>query len=146
MVVNRLLGEQIIANWEHIKYAAVSANGVDSGVQEYCNGLLINLLCNKYQCWLGLSDDSSSIIGVAITKMYEDVGSRFYLLIDTVYVYQLTTDFDKQKFLEVVKKFGEQLDCAGVIFYTDNPKLIKSANQLGFNEIHRVFKATLGGK
>jgi hypothetical protein len=147
MIIVRLLSSQIPSYWEHIKYASVTANGMqDSAVkEEYCRNLLCNLLSGKYSCWVGTDDSREFIKAVAITKIYKDAGDIHHMLIDAVYVYDATSDTEKFRFIGNVKEFAEEIGCKNVMFNTGNPSIIKAAGRLGFNEAYRVYTAELGG-
>lgn len=147
MILNKLLSEQITQFWDYIKYAAVVTNNLsESDIRdEFCNNLLINLLSDKYQCWMGISDDKEIIKGIAITNIYKDVGEISHLLISSLYVYEATNVQEQLMFLENIKKYAISRCCKDVVFYTSNPSIIKSSDRLGFVEIYKVFKSELGG-
>lgn len=146
MKVNKLLSDQIVANWDAIKYAAVTTNEIKDHIEEYCNDLLVSLLSKKHQCWACISDDNRSLIAIAITHLYNDMGDKFYLFIDTVYVYKATSAMDKDLFVGKLKQFAKQLECDEILFYSNNPSVISSATNIGFIEHKRVFSLRLGGK
>lgn len=147
MILNKLSSDQIVTYWEYIKFAAVSANGMEESnqLEEFCRNLLCNLLSFKYQCWMGVSNNKQQIKGVAITKINKDVGNISHLLIDTLYVYETTEIKSRLHFIETLKKFGTDLKCNDIIFYTNNLNLIRVAEKIGFNESHKVYNMNLGG-
>jgi hypothetical protein len=147
MIINKLLTDQIAAYWEFIKYAVVSANGMKDSphLEEYCRNLLCNLLSGKYQCWMGYNDAKDQIKGVAVTQIQKDVGDIPYVFIDSVYVYNATDDREKLRFIDVVKDFGDELQCKSVVFRTANDSIVDIANRFGFEEPYRTFRLELGG-
>ena len=146
MIISRLLSNQIVNNWELIKFAVLAVNNISSNyAQEYCNGLLINLLAEKYQCWFGVTDNRLDVKGVAITKIYKDVGNISHLMIDSLYVYSTTIVEERTLFIENIKKFGNTINCKDILFHTSNSKLVEVANLLGFEETSKIFKINIGG-
>ena len=146
MIVTKILSDQIIHYWEYIKFAAVSANGlmdVDYK-EEYCRGLLCNLLSSKSQCWVGISNDREQIKGVAITKIYKDAGNIPHLLLDSLYVYSITNTNERHYFMNTIKEFANNIKCVDIIFYTSNLNLIKVAERMGFTSLYNVYKLNLG--
>ncbi len=145
MIVAQLMSDDIVSNWELIKYAIVTVNNITDDIEEYCNNVLVSLLSGKFQCWLGITDDRESVMGVAITRPYKDLGDSHYLLIDSLYVYQTTSFRDRVAFMSTIGEFAKQTKCTKILFYTTNQSIIDVANKLGFSESHKVFVADIGG-
>lgn len=146
MVINKLISDNIVTYWEYIKYAAISAAGLQqsSYVEKFSTKLLINLLSNKYQCWIGVSDNGEQIIGVAITTIQKNVGDISDLLVDTLYTYEIGSLKEQLNFVDTIKKFGEELGCQNILFYTNNLGIIKIAEKFNFVESFRVFRLKVG--
>lgn len=145
MIIGKMLPDEVVANWEVIKFAVVTVNNITDGVEKYCINILASLLAGKYQCWAGVSDDRSTIQGIAITRLYKDIGDTHFLLIDTMYVYEATELQDRLLFIDTVKKFGKQLEYSKILFFTSNPSIVNIANRLGFVEVSRLFTMDIGG-
>ena len=144
-MIVRLLPENIVHNWDTIRYAAIQVNRLTATdkIKEYCTGLLINLLSDKAQCWFSISDDNQ-IKAVAVTKIIEDVGKVSYVFIEVVYGYGSTTPEEKKDFFIHLNKFCENIKADKVITWMTDDKVMRLAEGVGFREIARIY-AHMGG-
>lgn len=142
----RVMAIHIPTYWECIKYAAVNADRVEKGyVQEYLNELLWNLLSDKSQCFMRLSDQKQ-LQAVIITQIRTNkLTDKKYLYIQCMFSF---TGRDKdvwEKDFDFLKEFANKENCDYFLFDSDNKRIHKLALSLGFSSVSETMSYSLGG-
>ena len=145
----RLLPEQIPQYWEYIKYAAVLASGHkdEAKIKQYCLGLLVNLMTDKYQCFFGLGEDRR-LMFLVIGSLLQDAGNVKRYFLEVIFGFEPTSKEWKREHLEPIRAFAQNIGCDELVSIASNPKVWAVADQMGFEfyaKIHTL-KMTMGGE
>jgi hypothetical protein len=145
-VIIRLTSDQITAYWDHVKFAALSSNRIVSSdkAEEYCRGLLKNLLSEKYQCWMCIDDSTRAIKSVAVTGIHKNMGDVFYLLIEAAYGFIPAAEEDKDEWLSAMRTFGKEVGCDSVMAYTSNQMAENVMIKMGMVKVSSLYQASIG--
>ena len=146
MKVKKLLADQIPLLWDAIKDAYIKVNNFpEEHIEVYMHQLLLDLLSDKAQCFVRLSDNDE-LMGVMITKIVADrICLDKSLLIDCLYVYQSVPQETWGEDLKIILDFAKQTECRRIITMSHNPKIWALVDSLGFVESSREFTLELGG-
>jgi len=136
----RLLPEDIVQNWNLIKYGTTSASGVeDKLVPQYCVGLLQNLFNNDCQCWFILSHERKIKV-VILTKIVKDSGNIVRFLIDTLYGYLATTKEEQEEAMDTFMTFAKNTGCTSIIANSANEMVWKIMEKMQMIERFRSYE------
>lgn len=140
-MIYRLLPEQVPVYWDTIKYAATQANRLttDAKLPVYLTNLLANIMSEKTQVWLCVSEDKT-IKTVLLTRIFKDAGDMPHLMIDVAYGYAPTTEADKADYIGLMNDFAKSQDCGTVFAYTSNTIAANAMVKMGMAEAFRVFQ------
>lgn len=139
-MIIRLTPDNIVAYWDTIKYASLKTMPLleDKHVPEFCRNLLANLLTGKAQCFFILREDR--IINVSITRVQSDVGEVPFLLIDSSYGFEGSTDEEKKDYIEAIMTLARNRGYSRVLAYSANPMAINAMKKLGMREVFKVME------
>ena len=143
-MIIRLLSSQIPTFWEAIKFSVVQVREIrERDRQRYLNGLLHDLLSDKAQCFVRLSD-KRMLIGLLITKIIIDkISGEKSLSLQTLYSWRSVDDREWSSDFLFVKEFAKYEECSCILFETEHPRIRQISEFLGFREKHRVYIYTL---
>lgn len=135
--------DDIVKNWQSIKFAACAVNALSSEKRTalYCRNLLSQLLCAKVQAHLCVNEETRELIGIFLTTLRKDIGDIPHLLLDVVYGFIPTTMDEKKQMYDYFVKYARNTGCASVTAYTGNAMACNAARHMGLKATHTVFSA-----
>lgn len=138
-MVIRLLPDQIEKVWEAIKYAYIKAGYhiKKEEIPQYLYKLLVNLLSNRAQCFIALSENRE-LEAILITKITEDnISGERTLFTDALYSFKKSTESEWMERLELLKEFARKSGCTAITSYSAVPQIFALLSSLGFEERFR---------
>ena len=142
-MIIHLSKDNIVQYWDLIKFGALKVNQTEQP-EEFSRNLLINLLSEKTQCWLAISEDRK-IKAMSLTRIFRDVGDAPHLFVETVFGFEPTTVEEKHDWLESLKTFAKNIGCKSVTTLTSNDLASNAAEKSGLKQTHKVYSVQIGG-
>lgn len=135
----QLLPRDIPRYWELIKVAATAADEVEkSAIPAYLRNLLMELLCEKAQCWVRVDDKEIALIYIT-RVLYNPQRDEKYLHIQVAYSWKRLPEELWNRDLQTLVRFAKREDCKYVGCMSRNPRIWEVVNNAGFSEATRVF-------
>ena len=137
-MIIRLSTAQISTHWEAIKDMIVRAvPDLPGQFANRENNILRSLLIGESVCWIGYKnteEKKNNIVGMMITRIiYDDITDIRSLLIYCIASWEvLDYSFYREGF-GPLKDYAKEASCNRIIFYSDELRVIKLAEDLGFN-------------
>lgn len=132
--VAKLLPEQVMKYWNHIKYAIeetipphITSNSQSmSRIQEHLFGGVL-------QCWTPVEiGENPRILGFIVTRiLYDDIACTSNLLLFSVYGLEDWSFGVWTKGFQILKKYAKSRGCQNIVGYTNSEVLIKIAERFG---------------
>ncbi len=143
-MIIKLTPPQIVEYWEMIKFSYVKGDLVqDDQRQVVLNKLLQELLSEKAQCFLRISDDRQ-MIALMITKiMISNISGDKFLYIQCIFSFRTVPNTDWQEDWDFIQAFANQEDCKYIDAESSNAQIFTILSQLGVKEIYRTFRFKL---
>jgi len=140
----RLLAPQIPLQWNEIKYAVGKTMDFEDGeVQKYYNKLLIDLLCNKAQCFIRYNKERI-LQAIVITRFSKnEITGEKALSIDHLYSFEVVDIEEWNISYNLISKFALANNCKSLIAYSSNQRVFDIIIQLGFSERFRCLISKL---
>lgn len=144
--IYKLLAIQIPLFWESIKFACAKADQLSSEeMPGYFNELLHNLLSDKAQCFVLLSDDRI-LQALAITQIVEHkYTTKKEFLVKCLYSMRVMSDSELMEYWNFIVDYGKKLNCSIVTFMSPVYRIWDIAKMLGVKETNRLFSVAIGG-
>jgi hypothetical protein len=129
--------DQVSTHWDIIKYAVEqSLPPLTVDHPDRLNRILSSMLKGQTQCWASYTKNGNErrFEGIAVTKIiYDDASNTRNLLLYCLYGYDDITSQSYIDGLTALAKYAEANNCAQAVAYTNVPKLVELANNLGGN-------------
>lgn len=129
----KLTADQISKYWTEIKASieVIIPTVVGEDQQVRYNNLLMALLRDDMQAWVGLGKKTQRVEGLVITQVLNDhIGQVNSLLVYCVYAEQ-SDDRTWFEGTETLAKYAVGRKCTRIIGYTDRPGIKKFVERLG---------------
>lgn len=143
-MIIKLLSEQIPTFWEAIKFATREANEYDeSELPAVFNQLLHQLLSDKAQCFVILSEEKI-LRGVVLTMIaFDMINNKKYLNIETLYMFEKAKSEEFLDTYSLCKRYAQAEKCVSFRFKSRNPKVWEIATRFGFIEKYRTYESKI---
>lgn len=139
----RLMPEQIAANWEFLADNVVEAGPLENVLNdERLNNILNSLLIGDMQAWAEATLEKQGFVihAIVLTQILnnEVVGIKNLLIYSLVSVGD-AFDLDTwQRGLLTLAQFARKNECANILAYSDNPRIIRLAQRFKGDVSKRV--------
>ena len=147
-MIIRLSTIQISTHWEAIKdMIGESLPDISGQLANRDNNILRSLLIGDSVCWIGykkIAEKQNDIVSMMITRIiFDDITGIRSLLIYCLKGWEaMDIDFYGEG-VDVLKRYGKEASCHRIIFYSDEPLVIRVTGKLGFNTDMRFGTLTL---
>lgn len=136
---------QVSVFWDSIKHAFSQTNPCPEGVDSatYFNGLLENLLTQKFQVWLVFryaENGEKNIHAIGITNITQDnlTGEKILHIESLFGVRKLSDELAKESFQELIK-YAKNVGCRGIQARSTVPRIFDLALTVGFKKSYEVY-------
>ena len=143
-MIIKLTPPQIVEYWEMIKFSYVKGDLVqDDQRQVVLNKLLQELLSEKAQCFLRISDDRQ-MIALMITKiMISNISGDKFLYIQCIFSFRKVPDNQWEEDWKFLRTFAKSNKCSYIEAESSNPQIFKIMQQLSAMELYRTYRYEL---
>ncbi len=140
-MIIKLTPPQIVEYWEMIKFSYVKGDLVpDDKRQKILNSLLQELLSEKAQCFLRITDDRQ-MIALMITKiMISQASGDKFLYVQCIFSFRTVPNTEWQIDWDFIQAFAKQEDCKYIDAESSNAQIFTILSQLGAKELYRTFR------
>jgi len=140
----KVLSTQIPQLWDIIKFSVGKVYKIEKNSDFIFNNVLQNLLNDKYQCFVSLSDDRK-IDSLVITELYiHKISGVRTLNIACLYSFKYRDLEGWKEFFDLIADFAKSQNCSSITAESFNTRIWEIAEYLGFIESSRIFTYKLG--
>lgn len=143
----RVLPAQIVKIWDVIKFAVAKVYKIEAKQADFIfNNALHELLNDKYQCFVHLSDDGErKIKAIVFTAININKLSGVKTLdIPCLYSFAYHTMEEWDDFFKIILEFSKQEKAFPITCSSNNERVWEICNYLGFEESSRNFTYNKG--
>lgn len=126
----RLLPDDMKNRWEEIKFAIYESLPLHTGERNnLMTDILTSILTEHLTVWVSyqVKDKVSIIDSIATTMFAYELDKTKNLVIYTLYGYEHIPDESWIEAFDALLKWGTLHQCANLVWYTDNPQILKKA-------------------
>ena len=145
----KVLPEQVVKIWDIIKFAVGKVYKIEEKQADVIfNNALQELLNDKYQCFVHLSDDEERKVKalVATAINIDKFSGKKTLDIPCLYSFSYHTMEEWDEFFQLILGLAEKEKAFPITCTSNNERVWEIAEYLGFKETSRNFEYNKGGR